>query len=239
MRDIQSCGEPVYKRIARLITEDILLGKTLPGTMLPSENALVSEYSASRETVRKGLKELENTGLVYAFPGKGYFVRTPNHDQYSLVFNQNEKDVSERYNRVELLLPDDEVAAALGVSKTAQIMKIGCQILRRGEPVAYEIKYLPAGRDLPAGEPEKNYADITEVISKIASPYGFSSLLEIGAGTADAEVQRGLLCSAGEPLLIVYRYLTGRDGRKLAYTKKYLRQSWGRLKANSGIFAEE
>ena len=42
--------------------------------MLPSESRLVAEYQVSRNTLRRALSELEDTGLVQSLPGRGRVV---------------------------------------------------------------------------------------------------------------------------------------------------------------------
>jgi trehalose operon repressor, B. subtilis-type len=46
----------------------------LPGTMLPSEKQLMDTYKVSRETVRKALNLLINSGYIQKKQGKGSFV---------------------------------------------------------------------------------------------------------------------------------------------------------------------
>ena len=62
---------PLYSIIYKQLRSKILNGSFRPGEMLPSENNLCSEFHASRETVRKGLKELEAEGLIYSKPKIG------------------------------------------------------------------------------------------------------------------------------------------------------------------------
>lgn len=64
-----------YRRIAADLRERITSGELSPGDALPSEAALVRQYSVSRGTARQALSELEGTGLVVAVHGKGRFVR--------------------------------------------------------------------------------------------------------------------------------------------------------------------
>ncbi|OOC56398.1 MULTISPECIES: GntR family transcriptional regulator [Nocardiopsis] len=64
-----------YRRIAAELRERITSGDLAPGDALPSEAALVRQYSVSRGTARQALSELEGTGLVVAVHGKGRFVK--------------------------------------------------------------------------------------------------------------------------------------------------------------------
>ena len=64
-------GEPMYMAIAAELKNKIVSGQLCPGDTLPSENELRGLYAASRETVRKSLKELENEGYIYSRPARG------------------------------------------------------------------------------------------------------------------------------------------------------------------------
>jgi GntR family transcriptional regulator len=48
-----------------------------PGDQLPSENQLAAQHGASRQTVRRALRELRLRGLITSHQGKGAFVRVP------------------------------------------------------------------------------------------------------------------------------------------------------------------
>lgn len=60
--------------IAAEIESDIVSGRLPNGTRLDSENALVARFSASRNTVRKGLEDLASRGLIVTRNGIGSFV---------------------------------------------------------------------------------------------------------------------------------------------------------------------
>ncbi|GAA3405833.1 extracellular solute-binding protein [Paenibacillus hodogayensis] len=58
-----------------LLREDIVVhGKYAPGDYLPSELALVKQFGLSNKTVRKGLEQLMNAGLIEKIPRVGSIV---------------------------------------------------------------------------------------------------------------------------------------------------------------------
>lgn len=65
---------PLYRQIADEIRDQIDSGKLPPGSRLPTENKLMSEHHASRNTVRGAIKELAISGLVVTLHGRGTFV---------------------------------------------------------------------------------------------------------------------------------------------------------------------
>ncbi|WP_329086881.1 GntR family transcriptional regulator [Streptosporangium sp. NBC_01469] len=68
-------GGLVYPQIAGRIRARIAAGDYPPGSLLPSESALVAEFRVSRTTARRGLAVLESEGLIIVMPGKGRVVR--------------------------------------------------------------------------------------------------------------------------------------------------------------------
>jgi GntR family transcriptional regulator len=65
---------PLYREIARDLRRKINSGALEQGSRLPTEDELMEEYHASRNTVRGALRELSIQGLVYTLHGKGTFV---------------------------------------------------------------------------------------------------------------------------------------------------------------------
>lgn len=65
---------PLYRQIADALRHKIASGQLEPGGQLATEDELMAEYYASRNTVRGALRELTTRGLVYTLHGKGTFV---------------------------------------------------------------------------------------------------------------------------------------------------------------------
>lgn len=71
---------PLYVQLKALLAARIADGFLKPGERLSSERQLCNEFGISRLTVREGLRELEQEGLVRTVPGRGTFVATPQLD---------------------------------------------------------------------------------------------------------------------------------------------------------------
>jgi len=59
----------LYQRIVEQIEDALTRGELKPGERLPSERELVSQFGASRPTVREALRVLESNGVVRSRPG--------------------------------------------------------------------------------------------------------------------------------------------------------------------------
>src|SRR6516162_3759456 len=66
-------AEPMYRKIAQDLREQIESGTVAPGNQLPTELELRDRYGASRNTVRDAVKLLTRDGLAESKPGQGTF----------------------------------------------------------------------------------------------------------------------------------------------------------------------
>ena len=131
----------------------------------------------------------------------------------------------------------EEVRDALELSPDQMVMEIRRVIKKRGIPVAIDIKYIPYKKGTPIIELELQYAVFPELVSKEA-PFAVQTRMEIGAELPDEEIALELDCPCDRPLLVVYRWLTDRNGRLIGYGIKYMLKEYGRLSAMSGYEPE-
>ena len=225
-------GEPVYVQITNELKSEITSGQRNPGDLMPSESALMNRFSTSRETIRKSLKELEQKGLLYTRPGKGYFVAEPEHDLYSFYFHDEDKGYESKFRRIITETPIEEIRTALALPENQRVIKISRIITMHDDPVAYDEKYLPYNKGEPVIEAEIKYA-VFPVLVK-SPPFAFYTRMEIGSVNADKPLCGILKCEENESLMVMYRYCIGQDGTRLGYGKKYLTKKWGRLDATAG-----
>ena len=69
-------GLPKYKQIILSIEKAIEDEQLLKGDRLPSVNKVCLAFNLSRDTVLQGYDELKKRGIIYAIPGKGYYVKS-------------------------------------------------------------------------------------------------------------------------------------------------------------------
>jgi GntR family transcriptional regulator len=61
----------LYRKIAAELRTQIVRGELQPGDRLPTEQQLMEQYAASRNTVRLAVAQLTNEGLVVVVRGRG------------------------------------------------------------------------------------------------------------------------------------------------------------------------
>ena len=67
--------KPKYQELLESLSKGIKSGRFQPGAKLPSESALIKQFSTSRITVGRALRELQQAGLVERIAGSGTYVR--------------------------------------------------------------------------------------------------------------------------------------------------------------------
>lgn len=110
---------PKYRHIYQQLTRDIVSGRYRSGEKFPSEAALVQRFGASRITVGRAVKELQQHGLVDRVAGSGTFVRDPSHRSrkapaFGLIIpNLGETEIFEPICRAIAAAPESQDHALL------------------------------------------------------------------------------------------------------------------------------
>lgn len=91
----QDARKPKYQKLFESLKTDIVAGRYKPGQKLPSEAALVTKSGASRITVGRAIRELQNLGLVDRIAGSGTYVRTITPEERPHLFGLLIPDLGE------------------------------------------------------------------------------------------------------------------------------------------------
>lgn len=225
----------VYEVIYNRLRSQIFSGKFRPGDILPSENQLCSEFSVSRETVRKGLKQLEQEGLIFSRPKIGYFVSTPNHSNLTLTFQENTEGFTTHYSDVHGILPDEVLQKKLDITANQKVIQLS-QVTRdpQGTPVSFEIKYIPYERAYPSVESEMRYAVLPDITLAKVDSFEYYTEIQVSAAPAPAQAAMALGCPEGTPLLLIERLFLRQNGIRFGYSRQYSIGDYGTLKGSSG-----
>ncbi len=71
-----NCGIPKYKQIISQIERALVDELLFKEDKLPSVNKVCLANSLSRDTVLQAYDELKKRGIIYAIPGKGYYIKS-------------------------------------------------------------------------------------------------------------------------------------------------------------------
>ena len=128
----------------------IFTGQYRPGDLLPSESHLCQEFGASRETVRRGLQQLENEGLIFSAQDR-LFVSQPNHNDMVLSLSEELEGTELQYRDIHGILPDERLQELLDIPANRKVIEFS-QISRDGRGSRWHTmsnSYPMPGRTLP------------------------------------------------------------------------------------------
>jgi GntR family transcriptional repressor for pyruvate dehydrogenase complex len=134
-------GAHLSDRVAEAIAAEIRSGRLMPGDRLPTEAALVTQFSVSRTVVRESVSRLKSLGLVDSRQGSGVYVKKPgfsplNFDERYAVSKQAVIQIVEVRRALEA-----EVAALAAQRRT------GADVKRIRQSIAALDKAVQAGGD--------------------------------------------------------------------------------------------
>jgi len=223
----------LYQHIAASLRQRILSGGHPAGDILPSENELAGAYRTSRVTVRKAFQILESEGLIKARQGKGYIVQPPRHEIFTMVFGQEPDGEQYRCLEVSILSPDPAVSEKLDLMDGQPVIAIRRILERKGQPVAYDEKYIPYERGKPIVEAELRFSEFPDLFADRFVSVSLRTEMQIFVERPPERVSR-ILSGSEEPLMTVERLILTTDGRRIGYGIEYLLPEFGPLKATSG-----
>lgn len=109
-------SQPIFQQIAQMIMDEIVGGELNEEEQIPSENDLSRFYNINRATVRKGLQDLVDAGIIYKQRGIGMFVKSG--AKLQLLKER------QRHYREQFVLPLLEEAKRIGLSKESVVKLI-------------------------------------------------------------------------------------------------------------------
>lgn len=219
-------GQPLYSRFEELVRERIEAGDWLPGTLIPSERELSSEFRLSRATTRKALDRLVAEGVLRKEPRRGTYVAEPKTVFDALTLRGFSAQALEagaspasRLLRFERVVPSAQVAARLEVPTSQLVYLIERLRTVNGIPVALHQSYLPMNL-----APDLQHEDLEKrsLYEILASRY------RLGVGHAQETLESSLATEyesvvlgvpAGAPMLLLNIRLSSLDGRPLEVVK--------------------
>jgi GntR family phosphonate transport system transcriptional regulator len=148
---------PLWKRIERSLRSAIVEGRHAPGSQLPPDRQIASDYGASRVTARRALAALEQDGLLRIEQGNGTFVSEDALVRYRLGgarirFNQSLVVVGEvekvhrRILRTWESRADREMAQRLGIARGEPILHLQISAFADERPISLGVRHCAAKR---------------------------------------------------------------------------------------------
>jgi len=224
-------GVPLYVKIREDIRADINQGIVQRGERLPSEDELASRYGVSRMTVRQGINDLIDEGLLYRRHGVGTFVAQlhveRDHSRLTNFFEISKMSgvqASERVLNLEVVPAKLQVAKALNLSEGEFVICIKTLRYTENVPVTIHEAYVPHKLffQLLQADPETVTRDLWGFYER----EGFKvkrAVQRLEARQADEDMASVLEMEVGAPILYKERTLYADDGTPIEFLYCYNR----------------
>jgi GntR family phosphonate transport system transcriptional regulator len=173
---IVKSAEPLWKRIADDLTDEIDRGACKAGEALPTAQQLSSRYGVNRHTVLQAYRYLASQGRVSVEQGRGTFVtaqRIPYPVGRHVSFRTNvAKSGLESFNTVlDVAVTSAEFAPSIGLPADAKLWCIRILSVAGEVPVSISTHYLDVDRF--AAFPERLAVNAGSISATLAS-YGIA-----------------------------------------------------------------
>ncbi len=201
---------PAYEQVKAFIRVHISDGRWKPGDPVPSEAVLAAQFSVSRMTVNRALRELAAEGLVTRVQGSGTRVAELHRISSRLTIRDIHEEVVERGHvhttrvlKTEADKASADVAKLLGLRTGARVFHTLLVHLENGVPIQYEDRYVN-----PAAAPQFLETDFTQTtpthhLLKHAPLTEASYSIEACLPTVQEARQLGI--KRGDPCLVMMR----------------------------------
>ncbi|TVQ35236.1 MAG: GntR family transcriptional regulator [Spirochaetaceae bacterium] len=222
-------GVPLYAQIREALRRQISAGELKPGTKLPGEDALTEQFGVSRMTVRQGVSELIDEGLLYRRRGVGTFVSQRHvqrdHNRLTTFFDSAAAEGFDA--RIEVLAQEvvpakHMVAQALDLKEGEPVIYIRSLRFADGLPITLHDEYVPYKLF-----PELLYQEMTTMMSWEAlerSGYRVKHAVQkVEALPAEHNIATVLQMEKGAPILFKHRTVIAEDGNPLEFALCYSR----------------
>lgn len=218
-------GTPLYLQLARKLREHIGGGGVDPGSALPSERDLSEMTGMSRVTVRKGIEQLIDEGVLIRKQGSGTFVARRIETPGSVLSSFTDDALSRGEDPGVIWMikaysqPTEEEAEALGITANSRVARLGRVRLAGGEPLAIEHAVVPA-EFLPDLE-QIGDSLYTALERKGFRPVAGTQRIRAALATP---TDAGILCvKQGSEVLRIERLARIADGRAVEFTRSVYR----------------
>ncbi|MGO4420701.1 GntR family transcriptional regulator, partial [Streptomyces sp. MCAF7] len=214
---------PKYYRLKRHLLE---ITETLPpGTPVPPERTLASEFDTSRTTVRQALQELVVEGRLERIQGKGTFVAKPKVSQALQLTSYTEDMKAQGLEPTSQLLDigyvtaDDRLAGLLDITAGGRVLRIERLRLASGEPMAIETTHLSAKRFPALRRSLVKYSSLYTALAEVYDVHLAEAEETIETSLATPR-EAGLLgTDVGLPMLMLSRHSLDAAGEPVEWVR--------------------
>ena len=225
----KSEGIPLYTQIRKSLRDDIMNKVLVPGQKIPSEDELAAKFGVSRMTVRQGISDLIDAGMLYRRHGVGTFVAQPHFERdhsrltsFVESAKQDGIDLNIRVLIADILPAKLKVAESLALHEGDLVVHVKTLRYIEDVPITVHDTYVPYKLF-----PQLLQEDLeAEHLWEIFDSYGFRvkrAIQRLEAREAVDEIAQLLEVDEGLPILYKERVVFLDDGTPAEFTYCYNR----------------
>ena len=211
-------GVALYVQIRETLRQQIKSGQLEPGQKLPAEDELAAQFGVSRMTVRQGISDLIDEGVLYRRRGVGTFVAQFHVERdHNKLTNFLETAQAAGFAAEVRLLSREvvparmTVAKALALQETEPVIRIQTLRLANGMPITVYDEYVPYRL-----YPQLLQEDLrSRPAWQILESHGYTikrAVQRIEARLADPDIAGLLEIEENSPILYKHRVILNEDG---------------------------
>ncbi|TWF92441.1 GntR family transcriptional regulator [Saccharopolyspora dendranthemae] len=219
--------EPKYWGLKQHLLD--LLRSMPPGSSIPTERSLASEFDVSRTTVRQALAELTVEGRLLRVQGKGTFAAKPKVAQrlqlssYTEDMRAQGRQPTSRLLEVVEEAADEELAVLLGTKAGSAVLRLRRLRLADAEPMAIETTHLPLARFRGLTAQLESGGSLYQVLRESFDVELGHAEETIETALASPEEAELLGSDVGLPMLLLSRHSFDTEGRPVEWVRSIYR----------------
>lgn len=218
---------PLYQRLRDDMLAKIAAGEWTPGGAIPTEAELTKHYGVAVGTLRKAVDTLVQDGLMKRSQGRGTFILRPNFEGslfrfFRQVDAKGDRRVPEsRILDRQLESPALDVANALGIERSEQVIRLERIRQFDGAPLYHEDIWLPADRFEALMQIEiDDFGNLLYPFYESRCGQLIGSAREtLSVETATPDIAKLLDLESGQPVILIERLALGYDRTPLEYRR--------------------
>lgn len=208
---------PLYQRIFAVLSQRIRQGEVSPGSQLPTEDALKSEFGVSKATIRHAVDELVARGLVVRRQGSGTFVAERlESEQRAFVGSLTDLITGTPQLPVDRIQVEEQVPFPTQVRSALLMERESGMVYRTRRllddvPFVYAVHYISPSIETIVSQQTLAKRGLLTVLKRAGVELDGAEQ-SVSAQLADADVARELEVELGSAVLFVRRVLRSMNG---------------------------
>jgi GntR family transcriptional regulator, nutrient-sensing system regulator len=227
---------PKYYRLKRHLQQ---MTETMPpGTPVPPERSLATEFDTSRTTVRQALQELVVEGRLERIQGKGTFVAKPKVSQALQLTSYTEDmraqglEPTSQLLEIGYITANERLSQLLDLPPGGRVLRIERLRLASGEPMAIETTHLSQERFPALRRSLVRYASLYAALAEVYGVHLARAEETIETALASPR-EAGLLgTDVGLPMLMLSRHSRDTAGEPVEWVRSVYRGDRYKFVAN-------